>query len=60
MLPGGEWHVAAPSVLTMVLFYGCLVIVVASEWAVAVIPVGCRCRSALGIALVGLVPTDVS
>ena len=24
MLPGGEWHVAAPSFLTMVLFYGCL------------------------------------
>jgi competence protein ComEC len=24
MLPGGEWHVAAPSVLTMVWFYGCL------------------------------------
>ncbi|HEV8619385.1 MAG TPA: DNA internalization-related competence protein ComEC/Rec2, partial [Nitrospiraceae bacterium] len=26
MLPGGEWHVAAPSVLTMLLFYGCLVL----------------------------------
>ncbi len=26
MLPGGEWHVAAPSVLTTVLFYGCLVL----------------------------------
>jgi competence protein ComEC len=24
MLSGGEWHVAAPSVFTMVLFYGCL------------------------------------
>ncbi|MDE3218101.1 MAG: DNA internalization-related competence protein ComEC/Rec2 [Nitrospirota bacterium] len=24
MLPGGEWHVAAPSVLTMLFFYGCL------------------------------------
>jgi competence protein ComEC len=24
MLPGGEWHVAAPSGLTMLLFYGCL------------------------------------
>ena len=24
MLPGGEWHVAAPSALTMLLFYGCL------------------------------------
>ena len=24
MLPGGEWHVAAPSVLTMLLFYCCL------------------------------------
>ena len=24
MLPGGEWHVAAPSVLTMALFYCCL------------------------------------
>jgi competence protein ComEC len=24
MLPGGEWHVAAPSVLTMVWFYVCL------------------------------------
>jgi competence protein ComEC len=24
MLPGGEWHVAAPSVLTILLFYGCL------------------------------------
>lgn len=24
MLPGGEWHVAAPSLLTIVLFYGCL------------------------------------
>ena len=23
-LPGGEWHVAAPSLLTMLLFYGCL------------------------------------
>ncbi len=26
MLPGGEWHVAAPSVLAMLLFYGCLVL----------------------------------
>ena len=26
MLPGGEWHVAAPSALTMSLFYGCLVL----------------------------------
>jgi competence protein ComEC len=26
MLPGGEWHVAAPSVPTMLLFYGCLVV----------------------------------
>ena len=26
MLPGGEWHVAAPSALTMVLFYSCLVL----------------------------------
>jgi competence protein ComEC len=26
MLPGGEWHVAAPSAFTMVLFYGCLVL----------------------------------
>ena len=26
MLPGGEWHVAAPSALTMLLFYGCLVL----------------------------------
>ena len=26
MLPGGEWHVAAPSVVTMILFYGCLVL----------------------------------
>ncbi len=25
-LPGGEWHVAAPSALTMLLFYGCLVL----------------------------------
>ena len=25
-LPGGEWHVAAPSALTMVLFYGCLAV----------------------------------
>ncbi|RPH81806.1 MAG: DNA internalization-related competence protein ComEC/Rec2 [Nitrospiraceae bacterium] len=25
-LPGGEWHVAAPSVFTMFLFYGCLVL----------------------------------
>jgi competence protein ComEC len=25
-LPGGEWHVAAPSILTMFLFYGCLVL----------------------------------
>ena len=24
MLPGGEWHVAAPSALTILLFYGCL------------------------------------
>jgi competence protein ComEC len=24
MLPGGEWHVAAPSALTMLLFFGCL------------------------------------
>ena len=32
MLPGGEWHVAAPSALTMVLFYGCLVLL-CSEWA---------------------------
>jgi len=24
MLPGGEWHVAAPSALTMLLYYGCL------------------------------------
>ncbi len=23
-IPGGEWHVAAPSLTTMVLFYGCL------------------------------------
>ncbi|MEO6307448.1 MAG: DNA internalization-related competence protein ComEC/Rec2 [Nitrospiraceae bacterium] len=26
MLPGGEWHVAAPSTFTMLLFYGCLVL----------------------------------
>jgi competence protein ComEC len=26
MLPGGEWHVAAPSVPTMLLFYACLVV----------------------------------
>ena len=26
MLPGGEWHVAAPSALTMLLFYGCLLL----------------------------------
>ena len=26
MIPGGEWHVAAPSALTIVLFYGCLVL----------------------------------
>ncbi|MEP6934755.1 MAG: DNA internalization-related competence protein ComEC/Rec2 [Nitrospirota bacterium] len=26
MLPGGEWHVAAPSALTMLLFYSCLVL----------------------------------
>lgn len=26
MLPGGEWHVAAPSALTMVVFYGCLLL----------------------------------
>jgi competence protein ComEC len=26
ILPGGEWHVAAPSVPTMLLFYGCLVV----------------------------------
>lgn len=26
MLPGGEWHVAAPSVLTMAVFYGCLLL----------------------------------
>jgi len=25
-LPGGEWHVAAPSALTMLLFYACLVL----------------------------------
>ncbi len=24
LLPGGEWHVAAPSVASMLLFYGCL------------------------------------
>jgi competence protein ComEC len=27
MLPGGEWHVAAPSIFTMLLFYSCLVLV---------------------------------
>ncbi|MBI3806308.1 MAG: DNA internalization-related competence protein ComEC/Rec2 [Nitrospirae bacterium] len=26
MLPGSEWHVAAPSAFTMLLFYGCLVL----------------------------------
>ena len=26
MLPGGEWHVAAPSALTIMFFYGCLVL----------------------------------
>jgi competence protein ComEC len=26
ILPGGEWHVAVPSALTMFLFYGCLVL----------------------------------
>ncbi len=26
MLPGGEWHVSAPSALTMLLFYSCLVL----------------------------------
>ncbi|HEY6288005.1 MAG TPA: ComEC/Rec2 family competence protein, partial [Nitrospiraceae bacterium] len=26
MLPGGEWHVAAPSALTIVVFYGCHVL----------------------------------
>ncbi|MEK7764556.1 MAG: DNA internalization-related competence protein ComEC/Rec2 [Nitrospirota bacterium] len=25
-LPGGEWHVAAPSIFTMLLFYGCLIL----------------------------------
>lgn len=40
MLPGGEWHVAAPSVLTVVLFYGCLVLLwqrvglVAIRWGI--------------------------
>ncbi|MCE9537574.1 MAG: ComEC/Rec2 family competence protein, partial [Nitrospirae bacterium] len=42
MLPGGEWPVAAPSVLTIVLFYGCLVLLwqrvglVAIRWGVGV------------------------
>lgn len=26
MLPGGEWHVAAPSVFSIVLFYGCFIL----------------------------------
>ncbi|MDN5941173.1 MAG: DNA internalization-related competence protein ComEC/Rec2 [Nitrospira sp.] len=39
MFPGGEWHVAAPSVFTMVLFYGCLILLwqrvdsAAFQWA---------------------------
>ena len=40
ILPGGEWHVAAPSVLTIALFYGCLVLLwqrvglVAIRWGI--------------------------
>ncbi len=26
LLPGGEWHVAAPSIFAMLLFYGCVVL----------------------------------
>ena len=42
VLPGGEWHVAAPSVLTIAVFYGCLVLLwqrvglVAIRWGVGV------------------------
>jgi competence protein ComEC len=41
-LPGGEWHVAAPTAFTMFLFYGCLMLLwqrmggVASRWSAAV------------------------
>ena len=59
MLPGGEWHVAAPSVFTMLLFYGCLVLLWQRSRQHGV-PVGSGCRSAIGIVVVGLVSTDVS
>jgi competence protein ComEC len=42
MLPGGEWHVAAPSAFTMFLFYSCLVLLwqrvggVAFRWSAGV------------------------
>jgi competence protein ComEC len=36
MLPGGEWHVAAPSVLTMLLFYGCLILLFQRVGSVAI------------------------
>jgi competence protein ComEC len=26
LLPGGEWHVAAPSIFAMLLFYGCVIV----------------------------------
>jgi competence protein ComEC len=47
MLPGGEWHVAAPSALTMLLFYGCLVLVWQRVGSVAV-----RLAAGAGVLLV--------
>ena len=57
-LPGGEWHVAAPSILTMLLFYGCLVLL--WQRVGSGIPVGSGRRSALDVVVVGVVSTDVS
>ena len=59
MLPGGEWHVAAPSVFTMVLFYGCLILLWQTSWWCG-IPMGSGGRSPIDIVVVGLVSTDIS
>ena len=59
MLPGGEWHVAAPSALTMLLFYGCLGLLWQRVGSAALRLAAGR-RSAIDVVVVGLVSTDVS
>jgi competence protein ComEC len=70
MFPGGEWHVAAPSVFNILLFYIFIVFLPCcylelSRVAVAAsgqrsVPFSNGGWSTIGITVVGLVPTNVS